>query len=825
MSTGSSAILEHTILPYVEDLSDSFILITEPGLVATPSSPPNNDKIQKQISLQDQSDITILPIESRYIVGEDSSLQANPKFTLINQPSELKSLPYSAIVQLQINLGGQNIDYFASGVLIGPRHVLTAAQNIFDKDHKCWATNVKVLVARCQGTSICKVCLASRLYVFPRDSSRPNLGYDLGLVLLDESIGYSCGWLSLACCKDDMLDNANIDVIGYSYDKESQNIIRKCETHISNVRQDTIEYEVGQLRASMGTCLLWKKDSESMVVGIQGIEGNQAKGFRVSKVNFEAIVHILSKTYECLNGGAFELTEATIKSPTKKIIKAEPEIEETKKDDFPVEEEIFIVRSEEDVAALQAKSKRSKVTEVEISCLDLGSKWEELCLAVESLNYLEFLDIDLKNCNHLEPSNIEALFAHLEKKTSLMRLLIDCSKCSQISDKAIISLASLFSELKALVELELIFTGCSHIQESTFKCLMSGLEVLENLTEIRINFEGCKNLTDACIVAGARSIEKAKFLRHVQFCFDGKTVSDTSMIILSLSLKNKKSLKVLSLAYTNSSLSDNGQKVLTDSLKTLGKTLATLDLNFSGSENIGDGSLEALALALQELSSLLRLKISFKGCKKITDKGVSVLSSSIQTLTELKSLHINLMGCLKISDVGVKNVFEALQKLGSLAELHLNLNTIKGVTESGIKLLTNCIKTNKGLTNFGLFVGKCKSLNENGLKALIGTLGNLSTLNSLSLDLSDNDFVTDAIIEGLSKILKGLSSLSALHLDFNTCLSLTDSSVKSLSTALLSSTMLKKMYLSLRKCPKIKGTGIKSMVHYLRQVIALDVDI
>ncbi|MDC0349277.1 trypsin-like serine protease [Alphaproteobacteria bacterium] len=135
--------------------------------------------------------------------------------------TEIRGDPYKSVVKLEmVVLGEEDIvlrTYLGSGVLIGGKYVLTAAHNLFFRQYKTGPSAIRVFLGR-TGDHAGHETQADQFIVHPAYVLKEDDSYkefDVGLIVLEESIGDTVGWLPYVTLGPDMLLGKVLSVVGY----------------------------------------------------------------------------------------------------------------------------------------------------------------------------------------------------------------------------------------------------------------------------------------------------------------------------------------------------------------------------------------------------------------------------------------------------------------------------------------------------------------------------------------------------------------------------------------------------------------------------------
>jgi len=195
--------------------------------------------------------------------------------------------------------------YVGSGVMVGPNHVLTAAHNIYSTKDGChgWASDVEFYPGLDEGNQPFGRARGVVLLVMEDWTKTGDPQHDLGMVILDEAIGYRTGWGGLFCGSGDLLKTQEIRVTGYPGDKGGKEYRAKqmwtMSHQLTDVSSMKLFYEIDTSKGQSGSAVWgnFKGYSGYQVIGIHthgGMSTNQ--GTRLSPTKIK-MVHSWIKTY------------------------------------------------------------------------------------------------------------------------------------------------------------------------------------------------------------------------------------------------------------------------------------------------------------------------------------------------------------------------------------------------------------------------------------------------------------------------------------------------------------------------------------------------
>lgn len=111
------------------------------------------------------------------------------------QINQVHKEPYCFIGKIYLSFPHKKCT--GSGVLIGPRHILTAGHNIFDKDRSVWVDNVRVCLPFFESEGVSVFTFASWV-----DDWDPR--FDTALIVMKENVVHK-NWCTLLYVPDDEL--------------------------------------------------------------------------------------------------------------------------------------------------------------------------------------------------------------------------------------------------------------------------------------------------------------------------------------------------------------------------------------------------------------------------------------------------------------------------------------------------------------------------------------------------------------------------------------------------------------------------------------------
>ncbi|WP_032113186.1 trypsin-like serine peptidase [Candidatus Paracaedibacter symbiosus] len=226
--------------------------------------------------------------------------------------------PYSFYGILVVTFDNPEEQYISTGVLTGPKHVLTAAHSIFSGTKGGWATSVKFYPGRNDEQTlhrdgdedigyeatdlICYQGWTKKLGSNDANnqSSLPDKQiiktFDIGMVILDQEIGEDFGWAGLFAAPDKILSKKKIQLPGYPGDKGGAQLWTMQNT-VGELFQERIAYAIdsskGQSGSGVWTSLPGKEGY--YLVGIHAYgEEEKGKGNIATRISSQKFHNILA---------------------------------------------------------------------------------------------------------------------------------------------------------------------------------------------------------------------------------------------------------------------------------------------------------------------------------------------------------------------------------------------------------------------------------------------------------------------------------------------------------------------------------------------------
>lgn len=174
--------------------------------VVGPADPDNTPKIRPKDKRESYA-----PIESQFPPKSSDPLEVQDFGDLV-RVSDPTVYPYRANARVFLTFPGTDTVFGASGVLIDPKHVLTAGHVVYSDEYNAWASSIRVVPAYQEyddyygpygnGNAI-------ELYSWTGWTTNQNQGWDIGYMLLDRPVGALTEWLGFRYNDDDNFFKTN----------------------------------------------------------------------------------------------------------------------------------------------------------------------------------------------------------------------------------------------------------------------------------------------------------------------------------------------------------------------------------------------------------------------------------------------------------------------------------------------------------------------------------------------------------------------------------------------------------------------------------------
>lgn len=228
------------------------------------------------------------------VIGQsDKKEQVNNNDTINEQDYvvDTNKWPYLFHALLSIKYDN-NTQVLGGGALIGPHHMLTSAHNVFCKKHKGWAVDISVYLGIKDDLCNFGEIKAKRIYTFSQWREEENQDYNLALISLDRSIGFTNGWCGVLCSNDADLSRMKHNITSYQEKGGYNRMLNVCPT-LYSLNEEHLYYEINDKPIQEGSCIWATQGGIPYIIGIHNTlsckEGDFSSGVRISKTKIQKI--------------------------------------------------------------------------------------------------------------------------------------------------------------------------------------------------------------------------------------------------------------------------------------------------------------------------------------------------------------------------------------------------------------------------------------------------------------------------------------------------------------------------------------------------------
>jgi V8-like Glu-specific endopeptidase/tetratricopeptide (TPR) repeat protein len=197
-------------------------------------------------------------ILGRLVPGQDGRRLVNDTTTL----------PFSAHGRIIIYF--EKVEAYASGTLISPRHVLTAACNLYSHQSKSDATSI-FFIPGLNGVQKPYGVVKAKRWFYPHEYRSQQIE-DYGLIELEEDVGESSGFIEMKVLGAEEIDNLNIFLYGYPtyMDGERNFSLYGMRGRAKLNDENLLIYEIDTNHGQDGSCIYYycPEDCNYYTIGV-----------------------------------------------------------------------------------------------------------------------------------------------------------------------------------------------------------------------------------------------------------------------------------------------------------------------------------------------------------------------------------------------------------------------------------------------------------------------------------------------------------------------------------------------------------------------------
>lgn len=207
-----------------------------------------------------------------------------------------EALPYRQIGQLLIEVS-DGYTYIGTGTLVGPRHVLTAAHNLYHIKDKSSAVRVTFVPGR-RGNETAFPNLWCRSVEFrvPREYGEGDIRHDYAMVILPPEVAPAMtsqlGTMAVGAFVPSALRDREVVIAGYAEDKDQNygRFLYADRNQIERVDATYLWYYVDTGRGQSGSPIYVEQDGGFILAGIHTCyDGTYNRGIHINEANFQVI--------------------------------------------------------------------------------------------------------------------------------------------------------------------------------------------------------------------------------------------------------------------------------------------------------------------------------------------------------------------------------------------------------------------------------------------------------------------------------------------------------------------------------------------------------
>ena len=194
--------------------------------------------------------------------------------------------PYSTIAFMKVTASCGD-DWECTGFMVRPSILLTAAHCLVCTDHHTTASSIELYFGHQSDGSYAYGYWGPTNYwygsSFPDGYTSDAMGWDFGIVHLQENVGEQTGWLGMQVTADSAFDNGSYQVAGY------RDGVLKYDTDTTDVRNDRLIWTYADAVSGNSGGPIFKGDTASAIYIASNNSGTKNVGCRITQDVFEKV--------------------------------------------------------------------------------------------------------------------------------------------------------------------------------------------------------------------------------------------------------------------------------------------------------------------------------------------------------------------------------------------------------------------------------------------------------------------------------------------------------------------------------------------------------
>jgi V8-like Glu-specific endopeptidase len=209
---------------------------------------------------------------------------------------------HSAYVRLKITYNKHAIGY-GSGTMVGRHHILTCGHNIYDWANGLkWPKKIEVQPALNDIEAPFGSINVIKAFTFKEWVQDQNSAFDMGILVLESSIGLRTGWEGMLSTSDGDLMRRQVDITGYPGDlSEDCSRLYTMEHRLKTVETDELSYEIDTYSGQSGSPISTISAKGRYIIGVHtrgiGEKMDANSGVRITQNKFSILTQWIRDTY------------------------------------------------------------------------------------------------------------------------------------------------------------------------------------------------------------------------------------------------------------------------------------------------------------------------------------------------------------------------------------------------------------------------------------------------------------------------------------------------------------------------------------------------